>query len=158
MELWEDMYRLDSSGNAVFSLQYHLIVCTKYRRKVFCIDTIINEVKQIVEEQSEKFEVQVIAQEVGLDHIHILFRCKPTLNIPKYLNALKGVSSRLLRKKFDGHLKPYHLGEHFWSPSYFLTTAGNVTIDKLIGYVEGQRSKITDEDLEEAKNAESVQV
>ena len=32
-------------------------------------------------------------------------------------------------------------GEHFWSPSYFLATTGNVTIDVLKEYVENQRSE-----------------
>lgn len=30
-------------------------------------------------------------------------------------------------------------GEHFWSPSYFLATTGNVTIDTLKAYIENQR-------------------
>lgn len=30
-------------------------------------------------------------------------------------------------------------GESFWSPSYFIATTGNVTIDILKEYVENQR-------------------
>lgn len=145
------MYKLDTSGNAVFSLNFHLIICVKYRKKVFCLDNFITRTKQIVEELSTKFDVDIIEQECGLDHIHIIFRCKPSLSIPKYINSLKGVSSRLLRKEFEGHLKPYHLIEHFWSPSYFLSSSGNVTIDILKEYVEKQREKIDDLDLEAAK-------
>jgi hypothetical protein len=32
-------------------------------------------------------------------------------------------------------------GDNFWSPSYFLSTTGNVTIDLLKQYVENQRSE-----------------
>ena len=36
-------------------------------------------------------------------------------------------------------LKDKLWGEHFWSPSYFLATTGNVTIDTLKAYIENQR-------------------
>jgi putative transposase len=41
--------------------------------------------------------------------------------------------SRISRYKF--------WGDHFWSPSYFLSTAGNVTIDILKEYIENQRTE-----------------
>ena len=37
-------------------------------------------------------------------------------------------------------------GDSFWSPSYFIATTGNVSIDVLKEYVENQRSKKINED------------
>jgi putative transposase len=45
--------------------------------------------KQKVKEISSTFDVEIINQECDKDHIHIIFKAKPTLNIPIYLNALK---------------------------------------------------------------------
>ena len=42
------MYRLDKTGNCVFSLCYHLIMVVKYRRKVF--DEYINNLLECVED------------------------------------------------------------------------------------------------------------
>ena len=36
--------------------------------------------------------------------------------------------------------------DSFWSPSYFIATTGNVSIDVLKEYVENQRNKKIDED------------
>lgn len=133
------MYELDKGTNGVYSLNYHFITCVKYRQKVFTDDKIIERLKDIVITISQEFDVKVIEQECGEDHFHLLFRCKPTLNFKDYIQALKGRSARLLRKEFPDLLKNRLWGEHFWSPSYFLATTGNVTLDILMNYVQNQR-------------------
>ena len=134
------MYKLDKTGNAVFSLCYHLIVVVKYRQKVFVDDAIISDIKTIMCNISDKFGVKIIEQECGVDHIHILFKSMPTLDMTKFVNVLKGNSSRNIRKNHKNFLKDKLWGDSFWSPSYFLATTGNVTIDILKKYVENQRT------------------
>jgi putative transposase len=68
--------------------------------------------------------------------VHILFKSKPTLEITKYINSLKGASSRLLRQKYRDFLKDKLWGKAFWSPSYYLATSGSVSLTRLIKYVE----------------------
>lgn len=133
------MYKLDKNCNSVFSLIYHFITVVKYRQKVFTSEEIISDLKTIVEKVADEFSVEIIEQECGIDHIHILFRAKPTLDITKFINLLKGRSSRELRKKYRDFLKDKLWGDNFWSPSYFLATTGNVTVDILKEYVETQR-------------------
>lgn len=135
------MYKLDKNCNSVYSLIYHFITVVKYRKKVFITDEIISDLKTINEKVAEDFEVEIIEQECGDDHIHILFRAKPTLDIPKFINLLKGRSSRELRKKYKDFLSDKLWGDNFWSPSYFLSTTGNVTMDILKQYVENQRNE-----------------
>lgn len=133
------MYRTDRTNNAVFSLCYHFITVVKYRKKVFKDDLMIADLKTIMETISEEFEVEIIEQECGDDHLHILFRTKPTLDLTKFINILKSRSSRMLREKYKDFLKDKLWGDSFWSPSYFLSTTGNVSIDVLKNYVENQR-------------------
>lgn len=134
------MYKLDKTNNAVFSLVYHFIAAVKYRQKVFSQDNIISDLKTMVEKISIDFDVEVIDQECGEDHLHLLFRAKPTLDITKYINVIKGQTARELRKKYKDFLADKLWGDSFWSPSYFIATTGNVTIDILKEYVENQRS------------------
>ena len=133
------MYRLYKTSNSVFSLCYHWIGVVKYRQKAFTDDSIIEDAKTIFSNVAESMEVEIIEQECGDDHVHILFRAKPTLDMTKFINVLKGSSSRKLREKYKDFLKDKLWGDHFWSPSYFLATTGNVTIDILKSYVENQR-------------------
>lgn len=139
--------KYNKEAHKVYSLIYHLIIVVKYRKNVF-VDTIniIDDFKNKCEEISKDFDVNVVEQECGEDHVHILFSAKPTLDIPKYINILKGHSSRYLRKEYKEFLKNKLWGDAFWSPSYFLATAGNVSIDVLKNYVENQRVKESRED------------
>ena len=134
------MYKLDKSNNAVFSLQYHLITVIKYRQKVFLQEDIISDLKSFTNDIAESFNVEIIEQECGDDHLHILFRSKPSLDITKFINVLKGNSSRKIRTKYKDFLKNKLWGDSFWSPSYFLASTGNVTIDILKNYIENQRT------------------
>lgn len=133
------MYRLDSTNNATFSLCYHFIAVVKYRQHVFTNEQIISDLKDIIVKISKTFDVEIIEQECGVDHLHILFRSKPTLELTRFINTLKGNSSRKLREKHKSFLSNKLWGDAFWSPSYFLATTGNVTIDILKEYVENQR-------------------
>ena len=60
----------------VYSLQYHLVWCTKYRKKVLKngIDT---ECKEMLQDLAEKYKFRILAMEVMPDHIHLLVDCKP---------------------------------------------------------------------------------
>lgn len=135
------MYRVDKTSNSVFSLCYHLIVVVKYRQKAFTNEDLIADTKSIISGIADSMDVEIVEQECGDDHIHILFRAKPTLNITKFINVVKGNSSRKIREKYKDFLKDKLWGDHFWSPSYFLATTGNVTIDILKTYVENQRKR-----------------
>jgi putative transposase len=130
-------YKLDKGSHSVYTLQYHLVQCVKYRKKVFDNEMIIDYLKKIVREISNTFEVEVLNIECDKDHFHMIFKSKPTLNIPKYLNALKTITSREIRRNFP-EVKNKIWKDVFWSPSYFLATTGQVTLDVLKKYVENQ--------------------
>ena len=120
---------LKRNSNAVYLLNYHLILITKYRKQVFTNNTIVERTKEIMRKISKENNVEIINQECGLDHIHLMVSTKPTTNLTKYINLLKGHSSRALRKEFD--LTDELYGDSFWSDSYYIATAGNVSVDTI---------------------------
>ena len=93
-------YKLDKSSHSVYALQYHLVQCVKYRRKVLDDKDIIDFLKQKISGISNSFEVEVLNVECDKDHFHMLFKSKPTLDMPKYLNAVKTITSREIQRKF----------------------------------------------------------
>ena len=60
----------------VYSLQYHLVWCTKYRKKVLT-DGLDTECKEMLQKLAEEYRFQILAMEVMPDHIHLLVDCKP---------------------------------------------------------------------------------
>jgi putative transposase len=130
-------YELDKGAHSVYSLQYHFVQVVKYRRKILDNEKIIDLLKQKIHEISTTFQVVVLEIGCDIDHLHMIFRAKPTLDIPKYLNAIKTITSREIRRNFP-EIKGKLRSKAFWSPSYFLATTGQVTLEHLKKYVESQ--------------------
>ncbi|MFZ3167993.1 MAG: IS200/IS605 family transposase [Candidatus Methanoperedens sp.] len=133
-------YKLDRGSHAVYTLQYHLVQVVKYRKKALDNEKIIDLLKLKIHEISTTFQVEVIDIGCDTDHFHMIFKSKPTLEIPKYLNAIKTITSREIRRTFP-EIKEKLLGDAFWSPSYFLATTGQVTLEQLNKYIENQGEK-----------------
>ena len=131
--------QLNSNSNAVFSLKYHLIINVKYRRSVFDNPQLLDRCKEIISETIKENDAELLSIECGSDHVHILISAKPTTSLTKLINVIKGRSSRILRKEFTTYLQDKLWGKSFWSPSYYIATTGNVSLDTLIKYVESQR-------------------
>lgn len=129
-------YKLDKGSHSVYALQYHLVQVVKYRRKVLS-EQVVDLLKQKIHEISTTFQVDVLDIGCDADHFHMIFKSKPTLDIPKYLNAIKTITSREIRRNFP-EVKATVRDDAFWSPSYFLATTGQVTLDQLIKYVDNQ--------------------
>jgi len=130
-------YKLDKSGHSVYALQYHFVQCVKYRRKALENSNIIDLLKQQVRQISESYNVEVLNIEADKDHFHLLFKAYPKLEFTKYINTIKTITSREIQRNFP-EVKKLLWGGKFWSPSYFLATTGQVTLDQLKKYVESQ--------------------
>ena len=86
--------------NVVYRLYVHLVFVAKYRRKVF-IKEILDDMQAIFKEVCSKFEAELVEFDGKNDYVHLLvvYPPKPKVAIFSLVNSLKGVSSRLLRKK-----------------------------------------------------------
>ena len=133
------MGQLDKTCNAVYSLRYHLVMCVKYRRNAFSNERVVARFKELSDYVAERSGVNVVQQECADDHAHLLISTKPSTDLTKYINFLKTYSARMLRKEFADELSDKLWGDAFWSPSYYLATVGDVSLDKLYQYVASQR-------------------
>lgn len=122
--------------HSVYDLNYHLILVTKYRRKVLN-DIISSELKEMFNRIGEKYGIECVAFNHDIDHIHVLFRAKPATNLSKFLNAYKSATSRIIKRKYP-EVREKLWEEKFWSHSFYLTTADSVTADALKEYVKSQ--------------------
>lgn len=110
------MMKLDSNAHSVFSLNYHLVLVVKYRRKVIN-DEISNRAKEIFEYISPKYNITLQEWNHDIDHVHILFKAHPNTEISKFINAYKSASSRLLKKEYP-QIRQNLWKEYFWSQSF----------------------------------------
>jgi putative transposase len=130
---------LQALHHCVFSLNFHLVLVTKYGRKAITKD-MLERLRVIFQETLEKWQSELIEFNGEADHVHLLFRTKPTVQLSKLVNNLKTVSSRLIRKDYSRHLNRIYWKPVFWHRSYCLISTGGATVEILRKYIEEQRS------------------
>lgn len=127
-----DEYRHE--GNAVSLLNYHFVFIPKRRKKVLT-GAIAERLQQIICDVCNENRWRIIAMEIMPDHVHLFINAKPTDNPSQIMNKIKGRASCFLRKEFPELLKLPTL----WTPSYFVSTAGNICTETVKHYIAQQR-------------------
>ena len=134
---------LNSNNHSVYELQYHVVVVTKYRRKVInekIKEELIAISKNIFE---NNYNCKIIEINTDKDHIHVLFSASPQIQLSKLINSFKTVSSRLIRKNNAEFLKNFYWKPYFWSSSYYIGSVGNVNEETVKKYIQSQNKKAT---------------
>jgi putative transposase len=121
----------------VYDLNIHLVLVTKYRKKVIH-KAILSRLHEIFEATCQKWRCELLEFNGEPDHVHLLINFPPDVEVSKLVNNLKTVSSRLIRKDFLEQLNSVYSKPVFWSGAYFVASCGGVTIEQLKSYVEQQ--------------------
>ena len=130
---------LDTNLHSVFSLNYHLILVVKYRRRVIN-DEISDRLKDIFERIAKDYNITVVEWNHDMDHVHILFKAEPNSALSKFINAYKSASSRLIKKEHTS-IREKLWKEYFWSRSYCLISTGGAPIEVIKQYIQSQGEK-----------------
>jgi putative transposase len=124
-----------SSRNVVYSCQYHVVWCPKYRRRVL-VQGVDERLKRILHEVATERRAEIIEMEVMPDHVHLLVSVDPQFGIHRLVRLMKGRSSRLLRQEF-----PWLRSRlpSLWTKSYFVATVGGAPLAAIKQYIEKQK-------------------
>ena len=120
----------------MFDLKYHLVWITKYRKPILYGNE-GQRVRDIIRKICSDLEVDILAGNVRLDHIHLLVSVPPQVSVSKLMQKLKGVSSRKLLQESQ-RFKKECWGRHLWARGYFAVSSGNVTDDIIAEYIKNQ--------------------
>jgi len=66
-------------------------------------DSISERLKSLLVNIASNFGIRIIEQETDKDHIHIFFASKQSVTLSKFINILKSITSRMIRKEALGH-------------------------------------------------------
>lgn len=136
----------NSHSRAISDLNAHIVLVTKYRRKVISPE-LLARMGEILASVCEKWGVSILEFNGEADHVHLLMRYYPQLQLSKFVNNVKTVTSRMLRKEFMLHIKKFYWGtDAFWNSSYFVASCGGVSVDTLRKYVENQAEIVREGD------------
>lgn len=128
-------------SRGVSRLYAHLVLTPKYQCKVITIE-MLKRLIAIVGDLCGKWQCELIECNGEPDHLHILFRYAPQLQLSKFIDNLKSVSSRRIRSEFDSELRKvyWNWDKGFWNDSYSIDSCGNAPLPILIRYVENQNN------------------
>lgn len=129
-----------STRRAVFNLTVHIVLVTKYRRKV--IDAAMKtELEQVFKSVLASWDSELIEFNCESDHAHLIVSYPPQKLLSSLIANLKATSSKTMWRKFEPKLKKIYWRKRvFWTGAYFVASCGGVTIDVLKKYVQNQDS------------------
>ena len=124
----------------VYDFNFHVVFVTKYRKQIFTTDELRNDMKQIINQLAHDRNFTIEHLEVMPDHVHMLISFPPTETPAQVVKALKGASARIWFKKHP-ETRTLLYKNHLWSPSYFISTIGNVSKRIVSEYIESQMER-----------------
>ena len=128
-----------STRRAVFNLTVHIVLVTKYRRKVIDAD-LGSELSKVFESVLASWDSELIEFNFESDHCHLLVSYPPHKLLSSLISNLKATSSKTMWRKFEPVVSKTYSKRVFWAGAYFVASCGGVTIDVLKKYVQDQDS------------------
>jgi putative transposase len=128
-------YRKQS--HSVYYTRYHLVLSTKYRRRILKggIGQYLN--KRIFGISERNPDIEIIEANTDVDHVHILLSIPPKYSVSEVVRMIKANTGSAMRKKFPWLDKVYWGVGGIWSIGYFVSTAG-INEETVKRYIEMQ--------------------
>lgn len=122
----------------VYDLHAHIILVTKYRRKVMT-PRVARLLEDTFQEVCDRFECQLEEMETDKDHAHLLIAYPPKVQLSKLVMSLKTNSSKRIREQSWPEVTQALWGDHFWSPSYCAVSCGGAPLEIVKQYIQNQQ-------------------
>ena len=123
----------------IYNFHFHLIWVTKYRHKTFTTDELSNEMKEILWQVAEDNEIVIEKMEVMPDYVHVLINFPPSKAPTSAIKALKGRSAFIFLRRHPEIRQSQSWSGHLWSPSYYMSTLGNMSKEVVEKYINDQK-------------------
>jgi putative transposase len=133
-------------GHCVYYARYHIVIATKYRRKIFqsgIKEYLMQLLRRIPRYYPEIKFIKVNGEE---DHLHLLLSIPPKMAVADVVRIIKSNTAREIRKKFNFLDKAYWGNSGIWSNGYFVSTIG-VNEEIIRGYIERQGQEDVGQDV-----------
>ncbi|MGN0023162.1 MAG: IS200/IS605 family transposase [Elusimicrobiaceae bacterium] len=129
--------RVKRLNHCVYQCQYHIVLPTKYRRKIFN-DGIFAYFKERLRRVLRLYpQLEVSEQGDDRDHIHLLVGIPPSMSVSDCVRVLKSFLSWDIKKRFKFLQYVYYGTDGIWSDGYFVSTVG-INAKQIRRYIEMQ--------------------
>ena len=133
------LQELDALYHCVYALHYHLVIVTKYRRRVMT-KAMLDRFDELARERVEAWGGRLIEVNGEPEHVHLLFTLPPKHALADFVNALKTATSRRLRSEFPDEVNRVYRKPVLWSRSYCVISCGGAPLSVIKQYIEQQEA------------------
>ena len=140
-------YRFRKLSHTIYECKYHIVMCPKYRYRIFKDDLAEYTKQQLYGLCRQKDMVEVLELNIMEDHIHLVVSIPPKYSVSGLMGYLKGKLSIRLFQRYE-RLGKRFWGQHLWSRGYCVSTVG-LDEDKIRKYVKWQEKK--EKEVEQAQ-------
>ena len=128
--------------HCIYRCDYHLVMTTKYRRKIFNSGVFAYFSSKLEEVRKHYPELEFLEVNHDVDHVHIMMSVPPKMSVSSVVRIIKANTSRGMKKKFP-FLKDVYWGtDGIWSDGYFVSTVC-ITQSALRKYIQHQGEEDT---------------
>ena len=120
----------------IYACEYHIVFCTKYRRKCLSIE-MQSRLKELIRDKQEQYQYTIRTIETMPDHVHLLISIDPKQSVSTVIGRIKGYTGKTLREEYPILTRMPCL----WTRSKFVATTGGVALEVLKQYIEDQKNK-----------------
>ena len=129
------------TSSTVGESNLHLQITPAYRQDIFFNKRIWKLTLEYIKYKLNSMGIILLAADCGINHTHIFLANWKNYTIPQIAQAIKGFSSRMMRKNHKSLFIDKLWGEKFWSEGYFYRTVGVVTKESTRFYIEKSQKK-----------------
>ena len=121
-------------AHAVYYTRYHIVISTKYRRKVLKAGIVEYLERKVLQVGRFHPEIEILEVNTHIDYIHLVISIAPKFSVSQVVSMIKANISSAMRKRFSFLEKVYWGIEGIWSIGYFVSTVGinEATIRKYV--------------------------
>jgi putative transposase len=90
--------RYRKSAHVIYECKYHICWLPKYRYPILTGEIAVRE---LIRQIAQADEVEIISGAMGSDHVHLYVSIPPSLSVAKFIQFMKGATSRKIQQEFD---------------------------------------------------------
>ena len=142
---------IEKGNSCIYNINYHIVFCPKYRKAVLT-GKIKDDLEMIFKTIVAGNDWKLLEMEIMPDHIHLFISTHPKTSPMEIVKKLKGISARLIFKKYPKFQQKEYWGKHLWSEGYYVGTAGVITAEAIQKYIMANQSKFQEDDTQNSSN------
>ena len=96
-----------------------------------------SELRELFEQKAKELNIKIEAMEIMPDHVHLSVLASPAITPQLIVNQMKGYTSHVLRERHDWLRSRLPA---LWTRSYYIGSAGAVSQETIMEYIENQKN------------------